>query len=85
LSGTRPSTVGHFSPKAGQIAREPSQGESKEGLWKSYINVNIFIGREQLETYIQEHSSATLSHGICDDCMTEHFPQHKGKEYADEE
>lgn len=39
---------------------------------------------EQLETYIQEHSSATLSHGICDDCMTEHFPQHKGKNNASE-
>ena len=55
------------------LKSEESLRQRDEGYW------------EQLETYIQEHSAATLSHGICDDCMTEHFPRHKGKGDAGEE
>lgn len=29
---------------------------------------------QQLETYIQRHSEAQFSHGICDKCAKEHFP-----------
>lgn len=29
---------------------------------------------KQIETYVMEHSDATFSHGICPDCMHEHFP-----------
>jgi len=29
---------------------------------------------QQLETYIQNHSEAKFSHGICPDCQAEHFP-----------
>ncbi len=29
-----------------------------------------------LETYIQMHSDAQFSHGICPDCMQEHFPKY---------
>ena len=28
-----------------------------------------------LERYIQTHSNAQLSHGICPDCMDEHYPE----------
>lgn len=28
----------------------------------------------QLETYIREHSGADFSHGICPDCLDEHYP-----------
>jgi hypothetical protein len=28
----------------------------------------------QLEAYITEHSDAQFSHGICDDCLKEHYP-----------
>ena len=28
----------------------------------------------QIESYIHEHSDATFSHGICQDCMQEHYP-----------
>lgn len=31
---------------------------------------------QPLESYITEHTSAQFSHGICPDCMTEHFPNH---------
>ena len=29
---------------------------------------------EQLEQYISEHSDAQFSHGLCPDCLKEHFP-----------
>lgn len=29
----------------------------------------------QLERYIHEHSDATFSHGICTDCLAEHYPE----------
>jgi hypothetical protein len=29
---------------------------------------------QEIETYIQEHSTAQFSHGICTDCMKKHFP-----------
>ena len=32
----------------------------------------------QLETYIQRHSQAKFSHGICDTCMTMHHPEVAG-------
>jgi hypothetical protein len=28
----------------------------------------------QLEVYIQNHSDATFSHGICQECAKEHYP-----------
>lgn len=28
----------------------------------------------QMETYVREHSHAEFSHGLCDDCLKEHFP-----------
>jgi uncharacterized PurR-regulated membrane protein YhhQ (DUF165 family) len=31
----------------------------------------------QLETYIQTHSEAEFSHGICPDCCRVHFPDHR--------
>lgn len=33
---------------------------------------------EQLEVYIQRHSDAKFSHGICDKCLSERFPEAKG-------
>jgi hypothetical protein len=30
---------------------------------------------EQLESYISEHSEARFSHGLCEDCLREHYPQ----------
>lgn len=33
-----------------------------EGYWQA------------IETYIRDHSSAEFSHGICNDCMKEHYP-----------
>ncbi|MDD5286371.1 MAG: MASE3 domain-containing protein [Desulfuromonadaceae bacterium] len=36
----------------------------------------------QLEIYIRDHSSADFSHGICPDCLKEHYPEYverKGK------
>lgn len=35
---------------------------------------------KQLEVYIQDHSEAEFSHGICKECMVKYYP-----EYADEE
>jgi hypothetical protein len=32
---------------------------------------------QQLETYIQRHSEAQFSHGICDKCAKKHFPDYK--------
>ena len=29
----------------------------------------------QLEQYITEHSEAIFSHGICDDCIAQHYPE----------
>ena len=34
---------------------------------------------EQLDVYVKQHSDAHFSHGICPDCMQEHFPE----EYAE--
>lgn len=33
----------------------------------------------KLESYIQRHSDAKFSHGICDSCATKHFPGYKLK------
>lgn len=33
---------------------------------------------KRVEVYLSEHSNAQLSHGICPDCMKEHFPN-RGK------
>ena len=30
---------------------------------------------KRIEQYIRAHSGALLSHGICDDCMREHYPE----------
>ena len=30
---------------------------------------------EQLESYVRGHSGANFSHGICPDCLTEHYPE----------
>nr|WP_321400913.1 MASE3 domain-containing protein [uncultured Desulfobacter sp.] len=32
-----------------------------------------------LETYLDKHSHATFSHGICPDCIKKHFPDYTGK------
>jgi len=32
-----------------------------------------------LETYLDKHSEATFSHGICPDCIKEHFPDYTEK------
>jgi hypothetical protein len=29
---------------------------------------------QQIEKYIKDHSDAEFSHGICPDCLKEHFP-----------
>lgn len=31
---------------------------------------------KRLEEYITEHSDAEFSHGICDNCLRKHFPEH---------
>ncbi len=33
-----------------------------QGYWK------------QIEAYLQDHSEATFSHGVCEDCLQEHYP-----------
>lgn len=33
-----------------------------QGYWK------------QVELYIQDHSEATFSHGLCPDCVAKHYP-----------
>lgn len=33
-----------------------------------------------VEEYLSEHSEARLSHGICPDCIAEHFPDEQGLE-----
>lgn len=30
---------------------------------------------ERVESYIEEHSSAVFSHGICPDCVRQHYPE----------
>lgn len=30
---------------------------------------------EQVDVYIQEHTEADISHGICPECMEEHYPE----------
>ena len=32
-----------------------------------------------LETYLDEHTQATFSHGICPDCMMKHYPDYTDK------
>lgn len=32
---------------------------------------------ERMEKYIMEHSDATFSHGVCPECVEEHYPEHK--------
>ena len=39
------------------------QVRDDEGLWK------------QIEEYIRTHSEAMFSHGICPDCLKEHYPE----------
>ena len=33
-----------------------------------------------LENYISDHSEASFSHGICEDCLKTHFPEHSHTE-----
>lgn len=35
---------------------------------------------EQLEEYISTHSDAQFSHGICNECLEEHYPEYAGKD-----
>jgi ABC-type nickel/cobalt efflux system permease component RcnA len=30
---------------------------------------------EQVDTYLQKHSEADISHSLCPDCLKEHYPQ----------
>jgi CheY-like chemotaxis protein len=32
----------------------------------------------RLESYIEEKSEAMFTHSLCNDCLSEHYPQHKG-------
>jgi len=34
---------------------------------------------QRLEEYLEEHSDATFSHGLCPDCLEEHYPRKKKK------
>jgi response regulator RpfG family c-di-GMP phosphodiesterase len=34
---------------------------------------------EQLEKYIEDHTDASFSHGICPECLHENFPEHAQK------
>jgi len=38
---------------------------------------------QQIEAYVRDHSHAEFSHGICPDCLTEHFPRPKPAEVTD--
>lgn len=29
----------------------------------------------QVESYLSQHTEANLSHGVCPDCMAEHYPE----------
>jgi DNA-binding response OmpR family regulator len=40
---------------------------------------------QRLERYIDGHSDAQLSHGICPDCLTEHYPEYAQEEEIGEE
>lgn len=33
---------------------------------------------ERLENYIQEHSNAVFSHGLCPECLEKHYPETRG-------
>jgi|TARA_B100002003_G_scaffold153685_1_gene142501 CheY-like chemotaxis protein len=35
---------------------------------------NDLGGWDDLEVYVRQHSEATFSHGICDPCLEEHYP-----------
>jgi DNA-binding NtrC family response regulator len=37
----------------------------------------------KLEKYLQEHSDATLSHGLCPDCMKNLYPEYNNKKMDD--
>jgi PAS domain S-box-containing protein len=39
---------------------------------------------EQVDTYIRKHSEASVSHGICPDCMKAHFPKEFERLYPDD-
>ena len=32
----------------------------------------------RLETYIERHSEAMFTHSLCQDCISEHYPEHQG-------
>ena len=34
---------------------------------------------DQVEVYVKDHTEADFSHGICPDCLKEHFPELRGK------
>ena len=36
----------------------------------------------RMEEYIREHSEANFSHGICPDCLQEHYPEIHAAEYS---
>ena len=36
----------------------------------------------QIEAYLQAHSEAEFSHGLCPDCVASHFPDYHGKDGA---
>ena len=38
---------------------------------------------QQIEAYVRDHSHAEFSHGICPECVTEHFPRPKPAEVTD--
>jgi hypothetical protein len=38
---------------------------------------------QQIEAYVRDHSHAEFSHGICPECVTEHFPNQKPAEVTD--
>ncbi|MBU0967085.1 MAG: MCP four helix bundle domain-containing protein [Proteobacteria bacterium] len=47
------------------------QIRDEKGLW------------QKMEAYIQEHSEADFSHGVCPDCMKKHYPEEYAELVAD--
>jgi hypothetical protein len=39
----------------------------------------------QIEVYVQDHSDAQFSHGICPECMEKLYPEFSGKDQAKED
>jgi hypothetical protein len=37
----------------------------------------------QIEKYVREHSHADFTHGVCPDCLREHFPDVYQKKYGE--